>query len=88
MQAKVVCSEAAVRITQDVMTIFGGTAFATRLPFERYFRNAPARMVMGMAHDAAYQNMVPRLFPDSASATLQHRAVAMWPLRLWSPSQE
>ena len=53
MQAKVVCSEAAVRITQDVMTIFGGTAFASRLPFERYFRDARAGMVMGMAHDAA-----------------------------------
>jgi alkylation response protein AidB-like acyl-CoA dehydrogenase len=30
MQAKVMCSEAAVRVTQDVMTIFGGTAFASR----------------------------------------------------------
>jgi alkylation response protein AidB-like acyl-CoA dehydrogenase len=38
MQAKVVCSEAAVRVTQDVMTIFGGTAFASRLPFERTSR--------------------------------------------------
>jgi alkylation response protein AidB-like acyl-CoA dehydrogenase len=66
MQAKVVCSEAAVRVTQDVMTIFGGTAFASRLPFERYFRDARAGMVMGMANDAAYQNMVPLLFPDRA----------------------
>jgi alkylation response protein AidB-like acyl-CoA dehydrogenase len=66
MQAKVVCAEAAVRVTQDVMTIFGGTAFASRLPFERYFRDARAGMVMGMANDAAYQNMVPLLFPDRA----------------------
>jgi len=64
LAAKVVCSEAAVRVTQDVMTIFGGTAFASRLPFERYFRDARAGMVMGMANDAAYQNMVPLLFPD------------------------
>jgi alkylation response protein AidB-like acyl-CoA dehydrogenase len=66
MQAKVVCAEAAVRVTQDVMTIFGGTAFAGRLPFERYFRDARAGMVMGMANDAAYQNMVPLLFPEGA----------------------
>jgi isovaleryl-CoA dehydrogenase len=66
MQAKVACSEAAVRITQDLMTIFGGTAFASRLPFERYFRDARAGMVMGMANDAAYQNMVPLLFPAGA----------------------
>ena len=37
LQAKVTCSEAAVRVTQDLMTAFGGTAFAGRLPFERYF---------------------------------------------------
>ena len=62
-QAKVSCAEAAVRVTQDLMTIFGGTAFAGRLPFERYFRDARAGIVMGMANDTAYQNMVPLLFP-------------------------
>ena len=62
-QAKVACAEAAVRVTQDLMTIFGGTAFAGRLPFERYFRDARAGIVMGMANDSAYQNMVPLLFP-------------------------
>ena len=66
MQAKVVCSEAAVRVTQDLMTTFGGAAFASRMPFERYFRDARAGMVMGMANDTAYQNMVPLLFPDRA----------------------
>lgn len=64
LQAKVACSEAGVRVTQDLMTIFGGTAFAARLPFERYFRDARAGLVMGMANDTAYQNMVPMLFPD------------------------
>jgi isovaleryl-CoA dehydrogenase len=64
LQAKVTCSEAGVRVTQDLMTIFGGTAFAARLPFERYFRDARAGLVMGTANDAAYQNMVPMMFPD------------------------
>ena len=66
LQAKVVCSEAAVRVTQDLMTTFGGAAYAGRMPFERYFRDARAGMVMGMANDTAYQNMVPLLVPDRA----------------------
>ena len=64
-QAKVSCAEAAVRVTQDLMTIFGGTAFAGRLPFERYFRDARAGIVMGMANDTAYQSMIPLLFPPA-----------------------
>jgi alkylation response protein AidB-like acyl-CoA dehydrogenase len=40
MQAKVFCSEIAAHVTQELMTMFGGTAFASRLPFERYFRDA------------------------------------------------
>lgn len=63
IQAKVVCSEAGVRVTQDLMTTFGGTAFAGRLPFERYFRDARAGLVMGMANDAAYVGMIPMMFP-------------------------
>ena len=64
-QSKVTCSEAAVRVTQDLMTAFGGTAFAGRLPFERYFRDARAGIVMGMANDVAYQNMIPLMFPEA-----------------------
>jgi alkylation response protein AidB-like acyl-CoA dehydrogenase len=63
-QAKVACSEAGVRVTQDCMSIFGGTAFAARLPFERYFRDARAGLVMGMANDMAYEGMIPMLFPE------------------------
>lgn len=63
-QAKVACSEAGVRVTQDCMTIFGGTAFARRLPFERYFRDARAGLVMGMANDMAYEGMLPLMFPE------------------------
>ncbi|HEU0021350.1 MAG TPA: acyl-CoA dehydrogenase family protein [Dehalococcoidia bacterium] len=65
LQAKILCSEAAVRVTQDLMTMFGGTAFAARLPFERYFRDARAGMVMGVANDAAYQQISGMLFPDN-----------------------
>lgn len=64
IQAKVLCSEVAVRVTQDLMTMFGGTAFAGRLPFERYFRDARAGMVMGLANDQAYQNIAGILFPE------------------------
>jgi alkylation response protein AidB-like acyl-CoA dehydrogenase len=63
IQAKVVCAEAAVRVTQDLMTMFGGTAFAARLPFERYFRDARAGLVMGMANDQAYEMIGSILFP-------------------------
>ena len=64
MQAKVLCAEAAVRVTQDLMTMFGGTAFARRLPFERYFRDARAGMVMGLANDQAYQTIAGLLFSE------------------------
>ena len=64
IQAKVLCSEAAVHVTQELMTMFGGTAFAGRLPFERYFRDARAGMVMGFANDQAYQNIAGILFPE------------------------
>ena len=55
---------AAIRATQELMTMFGGTAFAGRLPFERYFRDARAGVVMGMANDQAYDNIASILFPD------------------------
>jgi alkylation response protein AidB-like acyl-CoA dehydrogenase len=67
IQAKVICSEVAVRVTQDLMTIFGGTAYARQLPFERYFRDARAGLIMGMANDQAYEIIGDHLFPDAAS---------------------
>jgi hypothetical protein len=63
LQAKVTCSEAAVWVTQELMTMFGGTAFAARLPFERYFRDARAGMIMGLANDEAYPMITNMLFP-------------------------
>lgn len=65
LQAKVVCSEVGVRVTTDLMTMFGGTAFASRLPFERYFRDARAGLVMGQANDTAYVTIGTLLFPES-----------------------
>ena len=67
IQAKVICSEVAVHVTQDLMTIFGGTAYARQLPFERYFRDARAGLIMGMANDQAYEIIGDHLFPDVAS---------------------
>ena len=68
LQAKVFCSETAVEVTQELMTIFGGTAFAGRLPFERYFRDARASLIMALPNDATYQNIAGLLFPEEASA--------------------
>ena len=53
----------ALQLTQDQMTTFRGTAFAGRLPFECYFRDARAGLVMGMANDAADAGMIPIMFP-------------------------
>ena len=66
-QAKVFCSEAAVEVTQELMTIFGGTAFAGRLPLERYFRDAWASLIMALPKDPTYQNIAGLLFPEEAA---------------------
>lgn len=63
LQAKVMASEAAVAVTEEMMTMFGGTAFAGRLPFERYFRDARAGMVMGLANDEAYPMIAGMILP-------------------------
>ena len=66
VQAKVICAEVGVRVTAELMTMFGGTAFAGRLPFERYFRDARAGLVMGLANDVAYETIGTLLFPEPA----------------------
>ena len=68
MQAKVFCSETAVHTTQELMTMFGGTAFAGRLLFERYFRDARAGMIMALANDAAYQDMASMLYREDTAS--------------------
>ena len=62
-EAKVAADETATFITGEAMTLGGGTAFAKRLPFERYFRDARAGMVMGIAHDIAMLNVARGIFP-------------------------
>lgn len=62
-EAKVACDAVGTFVTQEAMTLGGGTAFAKRLPFERYFRDARAGMVMGIAHDVALLNVGRMLFP-------------------------
>jgi alkylation response protein AidB-like acyl-CoA dehydrogenase len=62
-EAKVAADELATLITGEAMTLGGGTAFAKKLPFERYFRDARAGMVMGIAHDIAVQNIARSMFP-------------------------
>jgi len=53
----------ALQLTQDQMPTFGGSAYAGRLSLERYFRDARAGLVMGMANNAAYAGMIPIMFP-------------------------
>jgi alkylation response protein AidB-like acyl-CoA dehydrogenase len=65
VQAKVFCAEVSVRVTTELMTMFGGTAFAGRLPFERYFRDARAGLVMGQANDVAYGTISTLLSPEA-----------------------
>jgi alkylation response protein AidB-like acyl-CoA dehydrogenase len=62
-EAKVAADTVATFITGEAMTLGGGTAFAKRLPFERYFRDARAGMVMGIAHDIAVLNIARSIFP-------------------------
>lgn len=62
-EAKVAADELATYVTGEAMTLGGGAAFAKRLPFERYFRDARAGMVMGIAHDIAVLNVARSIFP-------------------------
>jgi alkylation response protein AidB-like acyl-CoA dehydrogenase len=62
-EAKVACDQLGAFVTGEAMTLGGGTAFAKHLPFERYFRDARAGMVMGLAHDVALVTIGKLLFP-------------------------
>lgn len=62
-EAKVAADELATFVTGEAMTLGGGAAYAKRLPFERYFRDARAGMVMGIAHDIALLNVGRAIFP-------------------------
>ena len=62
-EAKVAADELATFVTGEAMTLGGGAAYAKRLPFKRYFRDARAGMVMGIAHDIAVLNVARSIFP-------------------------
>jgi hypothetical protein len=47
---------------------------AGRLPFERYFRDARAGLVMGVANDVAYDTIGTLLFPGHESDVGPSRA--------------
>ena len=67
-EAKVAADELATFVTGEAMTLGGGSAFAKRMPFERYFRDARAGMVMGIAHDIAVLNIARSIFPKPKDA--------------------
>ena len=67
-EAKVAADELATFVTGEAMTLGGGSAYAKRLPFERYFRDARAGMVMGIAHDIALLNVARSIFPKPREA--------------------
>lgn len=67
-EAKVAADELATFVTGEAMTLGGGSAYAKHLPFERYFRDARAGMVMGIAHDIAVLNVARSIFPKPKEA--------------------
>ena len=62
-QAKFACSETAVHVTNEIMGMGGGSAYARRLPFDRYLRDARAGIVMGITNDVVLSNIARMLFP-------------------------
>lgn len=68
-QAKVACSETAVHVTAEIMGMGGGTAYARRLPFDRYLRDARAGVVMGITNDTVLSNIAKMLFPGPPRKT-------------------
>ncbi len=68
-QAKVACSETAVHVTSEIMGMGGGSAYARRLPFDRYLRDARAGVVMGITNDVVIGNVARMLFPPPKKAS-------------------
>lgn len=73
-EAKVASDEVAAFVTGEAMTLGGGSAFAKQLPFERYFRDARAGMVMGIAHDIAVLNVGAMMFPKPKDEAKENAA--------------
>jgi isovaleryl-CoA dehydrogenase len=68
-QAKVACSQTAVQVTSEIMEMGGGSAYARRLPFDRYLRDAHAGVVMGITNDTILANIAWMLFPPPKKVT-------------------
>ena len=67
-QAKVSCSQTAVHVTSEIMEMGGGSAYARRVPFDRYLRDARAGVVMGITNDTVLGNIAGMLFPPPKKA--------------------
>ena len=52
LSAKASANEMAIRVTSEAMQACGGAALSTRLPIERWFRDARAGSVMAPTTDA------------------------------------
>jgi alkylation response protein AidB-like acyl-CoA dehydrogenase len=51
------------------MGMGGGTAYARRLSFDRYLRDARAGVVMGITNDTLLSNIARMLFPGASRKT-------------------
>jgi alkylation response protein AidB-like acyl-CoA dehydrogenase len=55
LSAKAAATEMAIRVTSEAMQACGGAAMSSRLPIERYFRDARAGSVMAPTTDVLYE---------------------------------
>ena len=63
--SKLFASETAMWVTTQAIQILGGYGYVRDYPVERYFRDARAGIVMGMANDQAYEMIGTLLFPKA-----------------------
>ena len=69
-QAKYLCAEAGVRITEQAMRLAGGSGFLKSMPLERWHRDALAGPVMPPSNDRCLE-VIGRLVCGLRSATLE-----------------
>ena len=69
-QAKYLCAEAGVRITEQAMRLAGGSGFLKSMPLERWHRDALAGPVMPPSNDRCLE-VIGRLVCGFRSATLE-----------------
>ena len=69
-QAKYLCAEAGVRITEQAMRMAGGSGFLKSMPLERWHRDALAGPVMPPSNDRCLE-VIGRLVCGLRSATLE-----------------